>query len=62
MNTRDLKKYYDCKTRRALSLVVGYSEVTLWKWTKEGIPPKTQALFEIKTAGKLKADLEVLTA
>lgn len=59
MNTSDLKRHYKCKTRRDLSSVIGYSEVTLWKWTKQGIPLKTQAFIEIKTQGRLKADLEI---
>ena len=53
--------YNKCKTRRELSLKTGYSEVTLWKWEKKGIPPRTQAVFELTTKGKLKADLETLT-
>ncbi len=28
---------------------------------KKGIPPRTQAVFELTTKGKLKADLETLT-
>ncbi|MEB5477287.1 hypothetical protein [Acinetobacter pollinis] len=59
MNTSDLKRYYKCKTRRDLSYATGYSEVTLWKWTKKGIPPRTQAFLEVKTNGKLKADLQI---
>ena len=57
MNTTDLMKYYDCKTRRALSEKIEFSEVTLWKWEKKGIPVKTQAFLQVKTKGKLKADL-----
>lgn len=59
MNTSDLKRYHKCKTRRALSSATGYSEVTLWKWETKGIPPRTQALLELKTNGKLKADLQL---
>ncbi|EXT39428.1 hypothetical protein J809_2114 [Acinetobacter sp. 25977_6] len=33
------------------------SRITLWKWEKEGIPPRTQAFLEIKSKGILKADL-----
>ena len=53
--------YNKCKTRREIALKTGYSEVTLWKWEKKGIPPRTQAVFELTTKGKLKADLETLT-
>lgn len=62
MEIRDLMNYYNCKTRRRLSEKMGFSEVTLWKWEKKGIPPRTQATFEVITKGKLKADLQVLTA
>lgn len=61
MNTQDLKGFHQCKTRRGLSKKTGYSEVTLWKWEKFGIPPRTQALFEITTNGQLKADREAIT-
>ncbi|MDM1766066.1 hypothetical protein ACFODO_23935 [Acinetobacter sichuanensis] len=60
MNPLDLMNHYECKTRRALSQKIGFSEVTLWKWEKKGIPPRTQALFEILTEGKLKADRQAL--
>lgn len=54
--------HYECKTRRELSKKTGFSEVTLWKWEKTGIPARTQATFEVLTKGKLKADLGALTA
>lgn len=54
--------HYKCKTRRSLSEKTGFSEVTLWKWEKNGIPPRIQATFEVLTKGKLKADLEKLSA
>lgn len=62
MKIDDLKTHYGCKTRRSLSAQTGFSEVTLWKWEKQGIPPKTQALLQVLTKGKLKADLDSLTA
>ncbi|WP_372410478.1 hypothetical protein ACDI99_05575 [Acinetobacter radioresistens] len=62
MKTQDLMSHYGCKTRRDLSSKTGFSEVTLWKWEKNGIPPRTQATFEVLTKGKLKADLQALTA
>lgn len=54
--------HFGCKTKRELSKKTGYSEVTLWKWAKNGIPPRTQATFEVLSKGKLKADLKALTA
>ena len=62
MKVEDLMHHYKCKTRRELALKTGYSEVTLWKWEKKGIPLRTQAVFELTTKGKLKADLASLTS
>lgn len=62
MKLSDLMSHYGCKTKRELSQKTGFSEVTLWKWEKNGIPPRTQATFEVLTQGKLKANLEALTA
>lgn len=62
MKTDDLMSHYQCKTRRDLSHKIGFSEVTLWKWERNGIPAKTQAVFELKSKGKLKADLNALSA
>ncbi|MEM9994723.1 hypothetical protein HUN23_13320 [Acinetobacter oleivorans] len=62
MNLSDLMNYHDCKNKKELSKKTGYSTVTLWKWANNGIPARTQAFLEVKTQGKLKADLEVLTA
>jgi hypothetical protein len=62
MKVEDLMSHHKCKTRRDLSKKTGFSEVTLWKWGKFGIPPRTQATLEIQTNGKLKADREALMA
>ncbi|HDI1570402.1 MULTISPECIES: hypothetical protein [Acinetobacter calcoaceticus/baumannii complex] len=62
MNISDLMNYHDCKNKKELSKKTGYSTVTLWKWEKEGIPPRTQATFEVLTKGQLKADLHALNA
>ncbi len=62
MKPSDLMSHFGCKTRRELSKKTGFSEVTLWKWEKNGIPPRTQATFEVLSQGKLKADLNALTA
>ncbi len=61
MKVEDLMRHHKCKTRRELALKTGYSEVTLWKWKKKGIPLRTQAVLELTTKGKLKADLASLT-
>ena len=62
MKSSDLMHHYGCKTKRELSRKSGVSEVTLWKWEKNGIPPRTQATFEVLSKGKLKADLHALSA
>lgn len=62
MKPNDLMSHFGCKTKRELSRKTGFSEVTLWKWEKNGIPPRTQATFEVLSQGKLKADLQALTA
>lgn len=61
MKSSDLMSHFGCKTRRELSKKTGFSEVTLWKWDKNGIPPRTQATFEVLSQGKLKANLDALT-
>lgn len=61
MNISDLMNYHDCKNKKELSKKTGYSTVTLWKWENNGIPARTQAVLQVKTKGKLKADLEELT-
>lgn len=62
MNLSDLMNYHDCKNKKELSKKTGYSTVTLWKWENNGIPVRTQAVLQVQSQGKLKADLEVLTA
>ena len=62
MKSSDLMRHYCCKTKRELSQKIGFSEVTLWKWEKNGIPTRTQATFEVLSKGKLKADFDALTA
>lgn len=62
MKISDLMTYHDCKNRKELSEKTGYSTVTLWKWEHNGIPAKTQAVLQVKTKGKLKADLQALSA
>ncbi|MDN8266403.1 hypothetical protein QZK22_00960 [Acinetobacter baumannii] len=62
MNLSDLMTYHDCKNKKELSKKTGYSTVTLWKWENNGIPARTQAVLQVQTNGKLKANLDVLTA
>ncbi|MDA3500749.1 hypothetical protein MKL32_03865 [Acinetobacter sp. AOR34_HL] len=62
MKISDLMNYHDCKNRKELSKKIGYSTVTLWKWEHQGIPLTTQAVLQVKTKGKLKADLQAISA
>lgn len=62
MKINDLMNLHDCKNRKELSVKIGYSTVTLWKWEKFGIPLKTQAVFEIQTNGELIADRQGLNS
>ncbi|MDU6055529.1 hypothetical protein NYW84_10465 [Acinetobacter junii] len=62
MKVSDLMIYHDCKSRKELAGKTGYSTVTLWKWENNGIPAKTQAVLQVKTKGRLKADLQALSA
>lgn len=55
MTVSDLMVFYNCKTQTELGEKIQVSRVSLWKWKKYGIPFRTQAGFEVKTNGKLKA-------
>ena len=54
----DLKKYYGVKHDFELAKKVGYSKGAISKWRNKGICLETQAILQIKTNGKLKADIE----
>lgn len=60
MTVDDLKAHFGCKTDAELMLKTGVSDVTLWKWAKQGIPVKTQCFFEIKTNGGVRADRKLI--
>lgn len=57
MTVDDLMNYFSCKTQEELTEKIKVSRVTIWKWLKNGIPPRTQAFYEVQTKGALKADL-----
>lgn len=56
MTYTDLLEYHKCGSKRELSKKIQISRVTLWKWENNGIPPKTQAFYEVETNGELKAE------
>lgn len=62
MNIDDLKAFYKAESDADLSRKINRPRCTIFFWKKNGIPPRTQATFEVMTKGKLKADLKALTA
>lgn len=60
MNVTDLKKHYKVKTLEAVASRVGKSKGTLSLWNANGIPVEQQAIIQIRTKNKLKADLSSL--
>lgn len=62
MTVDDLKEFYGVKTDTALAEIVGLTKGAISKWRSKGIHPNTQARLQIKTNGKVKANLEKRTA
>lgn len=60
MNVTDLKNHYKVKTLEAVANRVGKSKGTLSLWNANGIPVEQQAIIQIRTKNKLKADLSSL--
>ncbi|WP_180000616.1 hypothetical protein [Acinetobacter sp. YH18001] len=57
MKVSDLKKFYGVSSNIELSKKIERTRVTIWKWQKQGIPVRTQAVFEVESQGRLKAEL-----
>lgn len=57
MNVKQLREYYKVDSNPQLAKKIGVGRTTVWDWETKGIPQKTQAFLELKTKGKLKADL-----
>ncbi|MFC3506771.1 hypothetical protein [Acinetobacter pseudolwoffii] len=57
MKVSDLKKFYGVSSNIELSKKIKRTRVTIWKWQKQGIPVRTQAVFEVESQGRLKAEL-----
>ncbi|HCU0822873.1 hypothetical protein Q5X63_10300 [Acinetobacter baumannii] len=60
MNVQQLREYYGVENNSQLAKKIKKVRSVLTKWEKEGIPPRTQATFEVLTKGQLKADLHAL--
>lgn len=58
MRVDDLQLYFGVKTDKALTKYLNVSTSTISKWRKSGIPERRQALIEIQTKGRLKANIE----
>ena len=61
MTVDDLKTYYKAKSDAELARILGRDRSVINYWRK-GIPPRTQATFEVLTKGKVKANLQALSA
>ena len=62
MTVDQLIAFYEVKNKSQLAQKISAARSTITEWEKNGIPPRTQASFEVLTNGKLKADLRALTA
>ena len=61
MNVEELCDFYKVKNKSQLAKKINYGRSTVHGWTVTGIPLKTQAVLEIITDGKVKADRDSLT-
>ena len=62
VNIDDLKSFYKAESDADLSRKLNRPRCTIFFWKKNGIPPRTQAAFEVMSKGELKADLQALSA
>ncbi len=60
MNVADLRKFYNVENNSQLSKKILKGRSTLTGWEEEGIPLGTQAIYELLSQGKLKADRQAL--
>lgn len=62
MTVDELIRFYKVKNKSQLAKKINKGRSTLTDWETNGIPPKSQAAIEVLTKGKLKADLQALSA
>ena len=62
MTVDELKLHYGVKTDSELAQKVGYTKGAISKWRSKGISLETQALLQLRTNGRVKANLQALTA
>lgn len=58
MSVDDLRVFYGTNSDFELSQTLKVSKATISNWRSAGIPFEKQAVFQIRTHGALKADLE----
>ncbi|HHB1665939.1 hypothetical protein [Acinetobacter haemolyticus] len=61
MTVDDLRNFYRAKSDAELARILGRDRSVINYWRK-GIPLSTQAVFEVSTKGKLKAEIKDLSA
>ncbi|WP_298144345.1 Cro/CI family transcriptional regulator [uncultured Acinetobacter sp.] len=60
MTVIQLLVFYKVQNKSKLAKKLNVCRSTITGWEKNGIPPRTQATFEVLTNGKLKADRQAL--
>ncbi|MCH7307805.1 MULTISPECIES: hypothetical protein [Acinetobacter] len=61
MTVDDLRNFYRAKSDAELARILGRDRSVINYWRK-GMPISTQAVFEVSTKGKLKAEIKDLSA
>lgn len=61
MTVNDLRIFYKAKSDAELARILGRDRSVINYWRK-GMPLSTQAIFEVSTKGKLKAEIKALSA
>ena len=62
MQVKDLRDFYGVKNNSQLAKEINRGRSTIHGWEIDGIPPKTQAVLELLTKCKVKADRKQLCA
>lgn len=62
MTVDDVKDHYGAESDADLARILKKTRGAISKWRSYGIPASTQAILQIQTKGKLKANLKALTA